>query len=91
MSEKQLKSIEKKSNTANGNLQKFIILISRAHSLYLSSGGLETEHQGKISDKITSFPRARTTIWSRNTKNNLLNSRKIKKGQRITFHANTSV
>ena len=26
------------------------------------------KNQGKISNKITSFPRARTTIWSRNTK-----------------------
>ena len=36
--EKQLKSGEKKKqycNTANGNLQKFIILISHTHSLYL--------------------------------------------------------
>ena len=48
-----LRLAKRKSKTANHNLQKFIILIWFFHSLYLPSGGLQTENQGKIRNKIT--------------------------------------
>ena len=57
--------------------------------LYLSSGGLETDKTGenrKYNHEyrllIRLFLGARTTFWSRNTKNNLLNSRFTKNKNR---------
>jgi len=75
---------KRKRKTANNNVQTFVIFIWCFYSLDSSSGGLETELQ--ITGRheywllIRFFFGARSTFWSRNTKNNywIRYSRKIK-------------